>query len=128
MAEEIASALQDRNEHSVMSEFIGHNISWDLRFLWQRTVANRLRLPIRWHQDARPGSDKLFDTMTAWAGYGGRISLERLCRALNLPSPKGDMDGSRVWDYYQNGRLDEIAAYCAGDVETVRTIHARMRT
>jgi predicted PolB exonuclease-like 3'-5' exonuclease len=73
----------------------------------------------------------VFDTMTAWAGWGGRVSLARLCAALGLPAKgseigEDEMDGSRVWDFVQAGRLDDVAEYCRGDVERVRLLHHRL--
>lgn len=112
--------------------WVGHNVrDFDLRFIYQRCVILGIRPPFRLPHDARPGSDALFDTMTAWAGWGGRISLARLCKALGLPSKGSEigdehMDGSKVWPFVQAGRYDDIARYCAGDVERVQAIHQRM--
>ena len=56
--------------------------------------------------------------------------MDRLCRALGLPQ-KGDeigedIDGSKVWDFVQAGRLDDVATYCCGDVERVREVYNRL--
>lgn len=68
--------------------------------------------------------------MTAWAGIGNRISLDKLCRVMGIPtkgSEIGDeIDGSKVWDFVQAGRIADVATYCCGDVERVREIHRRM--
>lgn len=109
---------------------IGHNVSaFDLRFLSQRFIVNGIRPPlvIARAAQAKPWeSEKVFDTMVQWCGVGGRISLERLCLALSLPSPKGELDGSKVWQWVQDGKHDEVARYCEGDVEAVRKAHQRM--
>jgi DNA polymerase elongation subunit (family B) len=109
---------------------IGHNVSsFDLRFLSQRFIVHGIRPPmvIARAAAAKPWEiDRVFDTMIQWAGVGGRISLERLCLALSLPSPKGELDGSKVWQYVQDGKHDEVARYCERDVETTRTVHRRM--
>ena len=44
---------------------------------------------------------------------------------LNIEQ-KGDIDGSKVWKAVQDGRIDEVAEYCAKDVERVRAIYKRM--
>jgi predicted PolB exonuclease-like 3'-5' exonuclease len=49
-----------------------------------------------------------------------------LCLALSIPTPKGDLDGSKVWQYVQDGRHEEVAAYCRRDVEATRQVHRRM--
>lgn len=110
-------------------QVIGHNVSaFDLRFLVQRSIVNGVRP----HQalaraaQAKPWeTEKVFDTMVQWAGVGRTISLDKLCRALGLPA-KGDIDGSKVWDYVKAGRIAEVADYCADDVRKVRAVHQRM--
>lgn len=109
---------------------IGHNVAaFDLRFLAQRHIVNGIRPPmvIARAAQAKPWeSEKVFDTMVQWSGVGSRISLDKLCKALGIKSPKGDIDGSKVWDAVQAGRLVEVADYCARDVEAVRQVHLRM--
>ncbi len=109
---------------------IGHNVSsFDLRFLTQRYIVNGIRPPlvISRAAQAKPWeTEKVFDTMVQWAGVGQRVSLEKLCLALSLPSPKGDLDGSKVWQYVKDGRLQEVADYCKRDVEAARAIWKRM--
>jgi hypothetical protein len=108
--------------------FVGHNIlSFDLRFLWQRCVVNGIRPPAFIPFNAKPWDGKVFDTMTAWnPERERRISLDKLCRALGVPSSKGDLDGSKVAEYWQAGKHQEVAAYCMADVEAVRQCHKRM--
>lgn len=109
---------------------IGHNVSaFDLRFLQQRFIVNGIRPPsvIARAAQAKPWeADKVFDTMVQWAGPGSRISLDKLCLALSIPSPKGDFDGSQVWQMVQDGKHDDVARYCERDVEAARAVHRRM--
>jgi hypothetical protein len=50
--------------------------------------------------------------MTQWAGYGGKVSLDALCRALSVPTPKdGGIDGSQVYDAWLNEEYERIALY-----------------
>jgi len=37
-----------------------------------------------------------------------------------------DIDGSKVWQYVQDGKIREVAEYCAKDVERTRQIYKRM--
>lgn len=108
--------------------WIGHYITgFDLRFLWQRCVILGLLPPIRIPHDAKPWSDEVFDTKMAWAGQGrnGISSMDDLCFAMGLDC-KGDIDGSKVWDYVREGRIEEVAEYCKQDVERTRTLYRRM--
>jgi len=54
------------------------------------------------------------------------IKLDVLAKSLNIPSPKEDLDGSKVFEYYQAGNLADIYDYCKRDVETVKRIYRRM--
>jgi len=58
--------------------------------------------------------------MTMFAGYSGKVSLDRLCRCLGIASPKSNGDGGAVYDLWRSGAHEALAAYCAGDVEAVR--------
>jgi len=106
--------------------FIGHNIGgFDLKFLFQRCVINRVNPNVDLKQYGRHGS-QFYDTMQAWAGYGNRISQDNLCLALGLPQKPADITGANVWDHYKAGNIQRIAEYNASDIETVRSIHKRM--
>lgn len=114
----------------ICTQVIGHNVSaFDLRFLVQRSIVCGVRPhPILARAAAaKPWeSDKVFDTMVQWAGVGNRISLDKLCKALGIQSPKGELTGALVWDYVQAGRISEVADYCAADVVAVREVYRRM--
>lgn len=144
--DEPVSTLRDLDEALVLREFakrckvpanenfsvtvVGHNVSaFDLRFLAQRHIVHGIRPPMHIARaaQAKPWeSEKVFDTMVQWAGVGQKISLDRLCLALSIPSPKGEFDGSQVWPMVQAGKHDDVARYCERDVEAVRCVHRRM--
>lgn len=108
---------------------VGHNVTgFDLRFLWQRYVVNGIRphAIINAAAQAKSWDSKIYDTMTQFAGYGNRISLDKLCMAMGVPSPKGEMDGSMVAQYVADGRIDEVAEYCKRDVKATREVYQRM--
>lgn len=109
---------------------IGHNVcGFDLRFLMQRAIVHGIKPHpcIQRAAQAKPWeSEKVADTMVMWAGLGNRIKLDKLCRVLGIPSPKGAIDGSKVWDAVQEGRITEVANYCAADVTATREIYRRL--
>ena len=127
----VSTLLNALNSDRYTTLIIGHNIcGFDLRFLFQRYIVNQLPVPflVRYAANLKPWeSDKVFDTMTQWAGVGNRISLDKLCMALGVNSPKGDLDGSKVFDYWEAGRIAEIAEYCKKDVEATRQVFRRMK-
>lgn len=131
---EISRGYENQKNGRVLPLVVGHRVwDFDLRFLWQRAVVHALRwpavLPNLWDHRAR---DRVFDTMTAWAGPREFVSLDKLCLALGVEG-KGvelggeEIDGSKVWEFVKAGRLAEVATYCDGDVKRVREIYRRMR-
>ena len=110
--------------------FVGHNlVGFDLRFLWQRAVIHGLKPPLSLLRamQAKPWDKCIADTMLMWSPERElRISLDKLCKALGVPTSKGDIDGPKVWQAFKDGRLREIAAYCKADVEATRECYKRM--
>lgn len=107
--------------------FVGHNVlDFDLRFICQRSIINQIK-PSREIPFSRFRNSPVFDTMQEWTKWGrDMVGLEALANGLSIPSPKTEMDGSKVYTYYQAGRLDEIHEYCKRDVATVRKIYRLM--
>jgi hypothetical protein len=98
--------------------FIGHNIAgFDLPFLRKRTVVHGVKppAPLAFAMTARSWDGCIADTMLMWdADRDKRISLDRLCKVLSIPSPKADgIDGSKVAELFAAGeyeRLDVVAS------------------
>ncbi|PIP26153.1 MAG: ribonuclease H [Candidatus Moranbacteria bacterium CG_4_9_14_3_um_filter_40_7] len=112
-------------DHGV--QFIGHNVmDFDLRFIYQRSIVNKIK-PAYDLSFARYRSYPIFDTMKEWIQWGqGNVGLEHIALALGIPTPKDGIDGSQVFDFYQQGKIPEIAKYCRRDVEATRAIYKRM--
>ncbi|MDT8329055.1 MAG: ribonuclease H-like domain-containing protein [Roseovarius sp.] len=103
-------------------EFVGHYISgFDLRFILCRAVVLGVKIPRSIPRDPKPWGGQVFDTMTAWAGTKGTISLDNLCAALGIPG-KDSFSGADVAAAWANGEHEKIAEYCRDDVERVRSI------
>ena len=107
--------------------FVGHNIlDFDLRFMYQRSVIHQIK-PSREIPLARFRNNPIYDTMHEWSKWGREhASLDNLSKALDIPSPKENLDGSKVYPYYRAGKLDEICDYCKRDVESVRQVYRRL--
>jgi len=124
-----AEAVMGRSEGFPVDDHlpVAHNAAFDLGYLWRRSTVHGVRRPA-WLPGpmVRVGRDYSC-TMIAWAGYGQRVSLDVLCRALGVPSPKdAGMDGSQVFDAWLEGRHSEIAAYNLRDARAVREVHHRL--
>ena len=121
---------------------IGHNIrDFDLPFIMQRSAI--LGVKPTWNKFEEPGKKPwdmvkflsfaryknapIFDTMHEWDNWSGyKKSLEHLCYAMGIPTPKDGIDGSQVWNFYKAGKIKEICEYCARDVEATRAVYKRM--
>lgn len=105
--------------------FIGHNlIEFDLKFLFQRSVVLGVKPSIHIPFNCKPWDESVYDTMLRWGSQRGG-SLDKITKACGLGG-KGDIDGSMVWDYLKDGRIDEVAEYCKDDVNLTRALYKRM--
>jgi len=60
--------------------------------------------------------------------YQGRnyVQLDELARLLGFPGKLG-MDGSKVWEAYQSGKIDDIRKYCETDVANTYLVFLRFQ-
>lgn len=65
------------------------------------------RYSLDWHCD-------LADAFSDF-GASARVKMNELCAAFSLPGKFG-IDGSKVADFYDEGRIEEIRSYCEIDV------------
>ena len=112
--------------------FTGHNIKeFDIPFLCRRLLINGLAIPSYLDfQNMKPWETNIVDTFQYWrfGDYKNYTSLKLLAAALNVPSPKDDIDGSMVGDvYWKENDLQRIAIYCQKDVVTVANIILRFK-
>jgi hypothetical protein len=70
------------------------------------------------------------DTMELWkfGDYKSFTSLNLLAAIFDIPTPKDDIDGSKVWQvYWEENNLERIVTYCQKDVLTVAQIFKKFR-
>ena len=120
---------------ALMSDFdpecdllVGHNIiNFDLPFIFQRCLANNIAV--------KPFIDLgefrvtgVYDTMRGWwLGGRNRVALDDVAWALGIESSKtGEVEGSKVFELYQAGKLAEIREYNLNDVRATRKVYERM--
>ena len=111
-----------------IDEIVGHNvIGFDLPFIFQRCLVNNITV--------RPFVNLgefnvrgVYDTMHRWwLGSRNRVALDDLAWALGIRSSKTDeVEGSRVFELYQAGRLAEIREYNLNDVRVTRKVYERL--
>jgi hypothetical protein len=85
-------------------------------------------MPAFFPKDAKPWSKEVFDTMAAFAGAKGSISLDNLCKALGI-DPMGDdeLPGSEVAAAWARGEYDRVSTHCENDVMRVRQVFQKMQ-
>ncbi|HEX3085889.1 MAG TPA: ribonuclease H-like domain-containing protein [Pyrinomonadaceae bacterium] len=120
---------------ALMSDFdpqcdllVGHNvIGFDLPFIFQRCLVNNIAL--------KPFVDLsefnvqgVYDTMRGWwLGGRNRVALDDVAWALGIESSKtAEVEGSRVFELYQAGKLAAIREYNLNDVRVTRKVYERM--
>lgn len=108
--------------------YIGNRVgAFDLKFIAQRAFVLGVEPPTELYHTAAEWHPNIFDFSYEVNGRNGFVSLSDLSVALGLPDPKQDIDGSMVWDYVLEGRIDEVVEYCLQDVNCARLIYDRLR-
>ena len=109
-------------------ELVGHNIiGFDLPFIFQRCLVHGIntRPFVNLSDYAVRG---VFDTMHRWwLGARRNVSLDDIAWALGIESSKTDeVEGSKVFELYQAGKLNLIREYNLNDVRLTRKVYERM--
>ncbi|MDH3795744.1 MAG: 3'-5' exonuclease [Flavobacteriaceae bacterium] len=104
---------------------------FDFPFLARRNLINGLELPVQLqHFGKKPWEVPHLDTMELWkfGDFKHYTSLKLLAHVLGVPSPKEDMDGSKVRDvYYLEKDIERIIRYCETDVVTIARIFLKLQ-
>ena len=102
--------------------FVAFNGEFDFRFLKQRAIINRFKIP---HMPLDRG-DYYFDPMKEWAGYRGFIKQTDLEEALGL-SRSDRLTGGDVGEAIDAGDWEAVVAHNLADVVNLREIYYRMQ-
>jgi DNA polymerase elongation subunit (family B) len=104
---------------------------FDFPYIARRMLINGISLPILLdNAGKRPWEIKHLDTMELWkfGDYKHYTSLDLLTTIFGIPSPKGDMDGSKVGKvYWEEGDVERIAKYCQNDVLAIAQLMLRYK-
>ncbi len=104
---------------------------FDFPWIARRFLINGMQPPVPFQMyGKKPWEIPHIDTMELWkfGDYKSYISLELLAHVFQIPTPKDDIDGSKVSSiYYIDKDLFRIVQYCEKDVLTLANIFRRMR-
>jgi hypothetical protein len=118
-----ASIKESVGNHSPF--FIGQYVAgFDLKFLFKRAVILGVEPPFKLPFSGRH-EQHFYDLQQAWEGFGGRCSLDTMCKALGIEGKPDDIDGSQVWDYVERGEYEKVMEYNKYDVEQTRKVYKR---
>lgn len=110
----------------------GHNIKeFDVPYIARRMVINGIKLPnILNIAGKKPWEVQFLDTLELWkfGDFKNYTSLNLLTAVFDIPSPKDDIDGSKVGQvYYETGDLKRIATYCEKDVIATAQVFLKIK-
>ena len=121
LLEEFWEGITSLSQGTKIITFNGFN--FDIPWIRIRSLANNIEIPKTQVQffNLNPfkGTPHI-DLMAELKGdkYNRNISvgLALACETCGIPTPKDEIDGSKVYDAYLAGRLDDIAEYVKKDV------------
>ena len=103
------------------NKLFGHTIKrFDIPYLCKRAFINNMTpaVPLQvW--DKKPWEISAVDISEYWsfgAWQEGFASLDLMSTVMGLPSPKSEMEGSKVHEAFYAGDVSSISKYCQGDV------------
>ncbi len=102
---------------------------FDFPYISRRMIINSIVLPELFdNAGKKPWDIKHLDTMDLWkfGDYKNYTSLELLTSILGIPTPKDDIDGSKVARiYYGQNDIQRIVRYCEKDVLAIAQVLLR---
>jgi DNA polymerase elongation subunit (family B) len=112
--------------------FCAHNgKEFDYPYLSRRLLVQGIPLPDSLNLSGKkPWEIAHLDTLEMWkfGDYKHYTSLDLLATLFDIPTSKGDMDGSKVNEvYYREQDLKKIAEYCTSDVVVVSQLFLRLK-
>lgn len=130
LLKEFKSTLEKMDQAQI--KLCAHNgKEFDYPYLSRRMLVQGIALPAVLNLSGKKSWDiPHLDTLEMWkfGDYKHYTSLDLLATLFNIPTSKGDMDGSKVNEvYYRDQDLKKIAEYCVGDVVAVAQLFLKLK-
>jgi len=106
----------------------GHNArKFDMKWIYRHAIRDGLMYLAK-TIDFNRYKGNIVDTMEMWScdDYQAYTKLDDIARFLGVGGKSVGIDGSKVFDFVMDGRVDEVKAYCANDVELVRSVYLKL--
>lgn len=124
---ELISAFAERlaELHPTLVSFNGS--SFDLPVLRYRAMIHGIAAPGLTDEYFKRYSTRHVDLCDQLASFDQRakVGLDDLCKMMGLPGKPEGIDGSKVWEAVQQGRLQDVADY--GETDVVNTYRVWLR-
>ncbi len=131
LLEDFRTALEKMDQSQQLKLCAHNGKEFDFPYLSRRMLVNGITLPYVLNLSGKKSWDiPHLDTMEMWkfGDYKHYTSLDLLAAIFNIPTSKGELDGSKVNQvYYKDKDLKKIAEYCVGDVVAVAQLFLRMK-
>ena len=98
---------------------------FDIPFLMLRSAIHKIK-PSRNFIKKRYDNHSHVDLLDKFTNYGmtKKFNLDFYCKSFNVESPKSHgVSGMEVKELYEAGKIEEIATYCAHDVEATYQLY-----
>ncbi|KKS19132.1 MAG: 3'-5' exonuclease, PolB [Parcubacteria group bacterium GW2011_GWC1_41_7] len=86
---------------------------FDLPYIMVRSAAHHIKPSVNLIKHYKHAD--LYPLLSFYGSLDG-VSLHSACTGFGIETPKNDIDGSKVSEYFYAGKLGEIGAYCMRDV------------
>lgn len=124
-------AMLEKTDSSTLRLCAHNGKEFDFPYLCRRILINAIPLPSVLNLSGKKGWEiQHLDTMELWkfGDYKHYTSLDLLAAIFDIPSSKGDMDGSQVNHvYHHENNLEKISQYCLGDVVALAQLFLKMK-
>ncbi len=130
LLQEFKTALEKMDPLSI--KLCAHNgKEFDFPYLSRRMLVQGIQLPSALNLSGKKSWDiPHLDTLEMWkfGDYKHYTSLDLLAAIFDIPTSKGELDGSMVNRvYYQDKDLKKIGEYCVGDVVAVAQLFLKLK-
>lgn len=122
---QVAEDLQVKPQDYPLT-FIGHNVDFDLRFLWKRAIVLGFPMPQLFPRRWRPWDPSILDMQLEWTGQLREYIKQAELAAMLGIETTDTITGADAPQAWRDGQYDVIRSHCHEDLRVCREIHRRM--